>query len=432
MNALEPSPATLLRIDRSPVQAVVQQHVDEAGHLRHVRSALVRAPHVRMLQLANIDERIAAHLDGIAVAGDYGTTLCHQALDPPASGPLFVATVRAIEERKPARLESLLAIAELMPDSRAGLLSAFGWLSAASMRGIAKPLLDARDSWRQQVGLVACAMHGVNPGVALDAALHDADNALRTCALRVAGKGGRVDRLDACRMAIGDHDPNVAFHAARSALLLGDRVAPIDALHRCAAQSGKKRDEALGLLLKLLPADRSHVLLKDLSRRSEALRDLVRGIGVAGDAHYVPWLVKQMDDPKLTRLAGESFSLITGLDLAHLHLDRKPPEDVASGPNDNPDDTDVAMDQDDGLPWPDPPKVAAWWHANAHRFQPGVRYFMGQTPTPAHCLSVLKTGFHRQRIAAALYLCLLVPGTPLFNTAAPAWRQKRLLAQAGT
>jgi hypothetical protein len=42
---------------------------------------------------------------------------------------------------------------------------------------------------------------------------------------------------------------------------------------------------------------------------------------------------------------------------------------------------------------------------------------------------VLKTGHQRQRILAAHYLCLLNPGTPLFNTSAPAWRQQRLLAQ---
>jgi len=44
---------------------------------------------------------------------------------------------------------------------------------------------------------------------------------------------------------------------------------------------------------------------------------------------------------------------------------------------------------------------------------------------------VLRTGFQRQRTAAAEWLCLLQPGTPLFNTAAPAWRQQRGLTQMG-
>ena len=46
-----------------------------------------------------------------------------------------------------------------------------------------------------------------------------------------------------------------------------------------------------------------------------------------------------------------------------------------------------------------------------------------------NCVHVLKHGYQRQRILAAHYLCLLRPGTPLFNTSAPAWRQQRLLAQ---
>jgi hypothetical protein len=41
---------------------------------------------------------------------------------------------------------------------------------------------------------------------------------------------------------------------------------------------------------------------------------------------------------------------------------------------------------------------------------------------------MLCEGMHRQRIVAARHLVLLQPGARLFNTAAPAWRQQRLLA----
>ncbi|MCK7582576.1 MAG: hypothetical protein MZV65_48050 [Chromatiales bacterium] len=66
---------------------------------------------------------------------------------------------------------------------------------------------------------------------------------------------------------------------------------------------------------------------------------------------------------------------------------------------------------------------------NRHRFPAGVRHFMGEPPNPENCRRVLRDGYQRQRIAAALYLALLRPGTPLFPTSAPAWRQKRWLAQ---
>jgi uncharacterized protein (TIGR02270 family) len=87
------------------------------------------------------------------------------------------------------------------------------------------------------------------------------------------------------------------------------------------------------------------------------------------------------------------------------------------------------MDPDDSLPWPDQAKLQQWWTTNAQQFQSGVRYFVGAPVTRAHCLQVLKDGFQRQRMAAAEYLCLLQPGTPLFNISAPAWRQQRWLAK---
>ena len=99
------------------------------------------------------------------------------------------------------------------------------------------------------------------------------------------------------------------------------------------------------------------------------------------------------------------------------------------GPTEDPADDNVAMDPDDDLPWPDPDKIQAWWDANKPRFQEGVRYFMGEPVSVPHCQNILRDCYQRQRIAAALYLCLLHPGTPLFNTSAPAWRQLRWLAK---
>jgi len=59
----------------------------------------------------------------------------------------------------------------------------------------------------------------------------------------------------------------------------------------------------------------------------------------------------------------------------------------------------------------------------------GRRYFMGAPVTREHCIGVLTRGRQRQRSLAAHYLCLLEAGTPLFNTAAPAWRQERWLQE---
>jgi uncharacterized protein (TIGR02270 family) len=412
---------------RAPIPPVLQQHAEDTAALRSTRAVLVRAPHVKLHLLQRLDERLAAHVDGLAVAGTAGRDACVAALESPTRGTVFAATVVALELRDGDLLRKLLAVAEAEAQARSGMVAAFGWVSAASLRGVTKELLASAQAFQRDVGLATCAMHHVAPGVPLEAALAEAPPSI--VAMRVAASLGQLQSLPACQRAAADADPVRRFSAARAALLLGDRDIAVRALAELSKAPGADRAEALALVIKVLAPEQVHALLKPLSQDPALLRTLIRGTGAAGDPHYVPWLIKQMADLKLTRLAGEAFSTITGLDLAELDLDRKPPEDEVFGPNDDPADAEVAMDEDDSLPWPDADRIAAWWQAHGSRFSAGTRYFAGEKPSTAHCLAVLKTGFQRQRIAAAEYLCLLQPGTPLFNVAAPSWRQERQLAQ---
>jgi uncharacterized protein (TIGR02270 family) len=256
----------------------------------------------------------------------------------------------------------------------------------------------------------------------------DRDAAVRARAWRTAGELGMHD-LRSFAVAATDEDPACQFWAAWSGVLLGGKGRALDVLKQVSAEPGPLRPRAFRLAIQAMTIAESHALLQSVAQDSAQRRRLIRGAGLVGDPAYVPWLIDFMADDKLARLAAESFSLITGLDLAWLDLERTPPENFESGPNDDPNDPNVEMDEDDGLPWPDQAKIQAWWNENSQRFQPGVRYFMGQPLNPENCLRVLKEGFQRQRILAAHYLCLLKPGTVLFNTSAPAWRQQRLLAE---
>jgi len=414
---------------RPPIPTVVSQHVEDAAAIRSTRTHLVSAPHVKLLHLGRWDERLAAHLGGVAVAGDFGAQQAAVALESPGTGQVFVATVGAIQSGQADGLDKLFSLVEALPDAQNALTSAFGWLSAQSLKGTVGQLLHSAAPFRKLLGIAACALHGIDPGAALNAAISSPDAPLRARALCCAGELGRRDLLPACVDHLRDEDPACTFWAAWSAALLGDRGQAIESLRQLSVPASPHRARALQLVLKILDSDGTGALLSALAKDPANQRALLQGAGIAGNPHYVPWLIKHMDDPKPTRLAGESFSMITGLDLAYLDLDRKPPENFDAGPSDDPADPDVAMDPDDGLPWPDPERVQRWWSANQARFVAGTRYFMGEPLSRELCVRVLKEGFQRQRIAAAEYLCLLQPGTPLFNTAAPAWRQQRLLSR---
>jgi uncharacterized protein (TIGR02270 family) len=416
---------------RNSVAKVVLQHAEDAAVLHSIRTALCSAPHVRLKHIRRFDDRVAAHLDGLAVAAEQGWHIVDAALARPSPGALFAAGIGAIESRSTERLNRLYALAEAVPDIRRGLVSAFGWVEQSQLRGIVTGLLASPNAFLRLLGISACALHRVDPGTAREAALEAPASSLRARALRASGELGRRDLLPTCVKMLQAEDPESRFWAAWAAVVLGDQGAAPEALRSVGEEPGPFRARAFRLALQAMTLEHCQDWLRGLAKEPENQRWLIQGSGIAGDPAYVPWLIRQMDDDKTARIAGEAFSLITGLDLAYLDLDRKPPEGGVGGPNDDPNDPNVDMDEDDGLPFPNSERISRWWDANGGRFAPGTRHFLGAPLSREHCLRALKEGFQRQRILAAHYLCLLEPGTVLFEWRAPSQRQQRLLAAMG-
>jgi uncharacterized protein (TIGR02270 family) len=409
------------------IPAVIRQHAEDASFLHAVRTRLTAARHIKLNELRRFDDRLAAHLDGLSVAGTHAWQHCAEALLSPTPSAVFAAAVVAIEGKEQDRLNDLYALAEAVPEARSGLVSAFGWVDQRHLRGIVAGLLASSNLFQRLVGVKACAMHRVDAGFR-DEILNTREPVLHARALRAAGELGQVEQLSACLRALGEESLETRFWAAWSAVLLGNRGVALETLTNLSEIPKPLKGRAFELALQAMDQESAHTWLRQLGRARENARLLIQGSGIAGVPTYVPWLIRQMSDLKSARVAGEAFSLITGVDLSNADLKRKPPAGSGAGPNDDPNDPNVAMDGDDGLPWPDPERVARWWEENGDKFVPDTRYFLGAAVARENALRVLKVGFQRQRILAAHYLCLLDPGTPLFEWRAPAFRQQRLLA----
>ena len=413
------------------VPTVLEQHVEELTTLWAVRDGLCAAADIQLRDLARFDERLAAQEDGCVLGeNDALRALTAQLAEIRAGSVFGVAVVGlALEDR--ATIARCVALAEASPEGRRGLTSALGWVEPALLRGVVKDLLTASSAFQRSLGLAACRVHGVDPGAVLSASLKDPDSDLRAEALRAAGVLGQVNLVSSLPSSLADEDEGCRFWSSWSAVLLGDRGRALNTLTDAALSAGRYRRRALRLACQTLRTTAAHEILRRLAADAAQIRWVIEGSGIVGDPVYVPWLMKHMTDAKTARLAGEAFSLITGVNFSRNGLEGKRPEGFESGPSDDPDDPKVARDPDEGLPWPDVTKTEKWWAANGGRFAKGSRYFMGAPVEPENCIDVLKNGDQRQRILAAHYLCLLEPGTPLFNTSAPAGRQRRLLAEMG-
>ena len=408
------------------IEEIVTQYAEEAAFLWLLRDTAVKQPHYDLDDLAELDDRVEAHLDGLRIAGEPGWQICSEALALEEAGEVFVAAVLAFESGVEERLEQVFAVAAGKDELCRAIISALGWLEWQQAARYVQGLLEVGAPEASRLGLGAAAIHRQDPGRPLAACLVSDDPLLRCRALRAAGELGRTDLLFHVAGDLAAESIDLRFQSARSTMLLGGEGA-VPVLQAIAEGASEQSEKACAMAVRGMPPAEAHEWLRSLAGNKERQRLAVTGVGALGDPAAIPWLLELMAIPELARPAGEAFSMITGVDLAYADLEGEWPEGFAAGPTEEPEDEDVAMDPDEDLPWPAPELITLWWDAHKGEFTNGVRYLVGKPISREHLQQVLRTGFQRQRAAAAIELALLQPGQPLFEVRAPGFRQQKLL-----
>ncbi|WP_454868262.1 TIGR02270 family protein [Pseudomonas farris] len=408
------------------MNAIIIQHAEEAGFLATLRDDALRAPHYDLDDLSNLDNRIDAHLDGLRIAGTTGLETLLTQLSPHAIGEMFASVVLAFEAGNAQVLSRLSEHLRSAVDTERGYLMALGWLDWEWVSPWIDRMLASPEPLFRRLGLAACGMHRHDPGPALLTGLSHADPSVLARAARTAGELRRRDLMPTIHAHRQHTDTATRFWANWATAQMGDEQA-LEPLRQFAEQPGEFQYRALCVLLAWQRRENSIAWIRQLIQNPEQQRVGIQAVGLLGDPVSVPWLIQQMSDLPHARVAGEAFSLITGADLALLDLELQDLPDFDAGPNDDPEDANVAMDPDENLPWPDPQLIAAWWQAHGVDFQAGVGYVLGLAQRESSFQQALVRGQQRQRIAAAYGIARFRPTEVLFPTSAPAWRQKRLL-----
>ncbi|VAX25902.1 FOG: HEAT repeat [hydrothermal vent metagenome] len=410
------------------IKDIISQHAEEAAFLWLLRDAAVRQPHYDLKDLSALDERVEAHIDGLRIAGDEGWEVCKEVLLFQDSGEVFAASVLAFESGNEDRIQSLKDMVIETPELNRGMISALAWLSYPQAKDAIQDCLHSEKPLIRQVGIVASALHRQNPGLFLKEALADPNPFLRARALKAVGELNQNNLLPEVMANAQDEDANCRFYAAWTGLLLRE-ASTIPILQSFVETGGHHAEQALSLLLRRMRIDEAHQFQRSLAQQTETKRLSVQALGMIGDPSTIDLLFEHMSIPELSRVAGEAFSMVTGLDIAYESLETEWPEGFEAGPTESPDDDDVTMDADEDLCWPDINQLKQWWGKNKHYYKNKTAYLCGKSKTLDGLTTVLKTGFQRQRAAAALELTIRQPDIPLFETRAPARRQLSLLTR---
>ena len=298
---------------------VVYQHAGEAAFLWTMRTRAVLEPHYTLDDLAGLDERVEAHLDGLRIAEEEGWRQCLSNLENAGPGELFAASILAFGTGGHDRMIEAVQRGCSSQRLRPGLISALGWLEFATVSSWIARLLQARSPEHRAVGVAACAIHRRDPGTALDAAISDPDPLLRARALRAVGELKRHDLSNPVREQLKSEDETCRFWAAWALTMNGERSG-LSELTRWFDRPDALGGRALQTGLRALHLDESRACVRALVQQPHLDRSAVIGVGVVGDPASIPWLIQKMESPSLARIAGEAFSMIAGVDLAAQNL----------------------------------------------------------------------------------------------------------------
>jgi uncharacterized protein (TIGR02270 family) len=332
---------------------------EDTAHLWRSRSIAVAAPHMSLIDLVRLDERLEAHVDALMIASRAGLASAARDLLTAGDPYIFVALSLAVRHSDLQLAERILSLGEVS----SGAVSAIVWADRNAAAPLIHDLLVSAVPQRRATGIAVAGLRRFDPGVTLKDCAIASSSKVRARAYRATGQLGRADLMAQLAPGLEDDDPECRFWSAWAAARMGANE-PLNILAEIAWNNLARAEQALDLLLRRLEVPQANAWLHEFAKLPDRQRSAIRATGVIGDPRYLPWLIERLAEPATARLAGEAFSMITGVDLAYRDLDRRPPPDFQSGPNDDPDDEDVALDEDDALPWPDPERIGEWWTKN--------------------------------------------------------------------
>lgn len=394
---------------RSPFYHLYEQHASEVAHLWGLWFGATMQPQYNPLRLAELEKRVFNHIAGLMHKPDWGWQACLDNLEFMAEGEVFAATQVAFRSYNTERIKYVVDTALASPPLYLGLLTALTWLPADICHPWLKKFFESKNLQHKLLALDACLFRNEDPGHYLMTMAKRADcvndiNLLQSI-WKCVGNFKRKDVYELAELA----KPENCFYSIRADILLGNEV-PVDALRPFVFDNSEYREEATELAFRTLPQAQARNWISELAQSPGQKPWVIKATATLGDPRALGWLVNQMQEPIVARLAGYAFTQMTGVDIA-AGLEASSPYSLEQQLELD----DIAMDEQEFLPWPNAQAIEAFVNANANKhLAAGERYCWGRKISKQDLQTLYDQGTQPAR-RAANYELALMGAMPLLN-----------------
>lgn len=413
---------------------VLEEHLDEAAFLWSQWERALVSPLYALADLAELEERLLAHGDGLVVGGEAAATeLLLPGLETEEPERIAVSALALLGGLGKREREELFEVFDTGDEvQRAGIGRALGLSEAEGLEAVLLPRLTAESPAVQLAAFQVLAFRGAVPPEVRTQWLYRDDAGAVVTALREPRPLAPQWVQTVLPQLLVDPRPGVREAAITAGLISGARAA-WKACRKVAEEGGVGRRLALAVLAFGGDAKDAEWMVGLL--RQEALRaDVLWALGFSGQRVAAEACLEWMGDAQAAALAGEAFSAITGLKLEREY--RLPPkeEEEALVPLEQEDlDANLIPGPEASLALPVPEAVERWWQTAKKNFEHGARYGRGSRLDAGGLLEALGQEPMRRRHVLALELAIRSRGAHVLQTRAFSHRQRAGLSavQAG-
>jgi uncharacterized protein (TIGR02270 family) len=346
---------------------LLDTNLEELGFLWGRWRAALRDPDYTVIAVAQLEERIRAHLQGVQVPGDLALPRLVELLGDDDADLAFAAAYVLLHRDEPELAEQVLGAFEAAEDEEVfrALASALAYapLRRAVLERL-RALLSARPALRATAAAEVLAFHGALnlTGEQLRWFLEHDDPTARLAGWRLAALLGLQLAPHAYAQALRDDEPAVAAAALEAGAWCGVQgVLPV--LRRLAEAPSPARMGALRLLA-VLGTGEDAPRVYALACAAELGPERFRLAGAYGDPRFVPMVLQALadSDPATAAAAGAAFLRLTGVDVASGNRAALAPADGAE-----PDAFEAEFLEEVTLP--DPARAHREWEALRPRLE---------------------------------------------------------------
>lgn len=314
---------------------VADRHVDELAFLWEQRRASMRSPRYREREVALLEERIQAHMDGVLLNRERVATSAGSGQLEQLEDLAFAFTWALVS------LGTIAARAEVTNAFRCATFPALLGLRDALAHGPAAPLLPqltetfltAAPHTAAAAGEVLAFHNAIAPTPQqLERLIRAEDPFARAAAWRLVSYCAVVVPPDWYQIALGDDDPSVKHAALHAAAWTASPVF-VPYCRSLAAKPSPESLDALTLYAAIAPPE-DYQLVGAVAANPAAGPERFRVIGSFAHPYFIELLINEMSnaDPAAAVAAGAAFFKMTGRDVesntrVKIPLDGKPPAD---------------------------------------------------------------------------------------------------------